>query len=426
MQAVDTVHRWLTGPDGRRWLLRALLVYAAAGFVVWIQRPGDFSGYLAVGDLVLSGRHIYLDPAAGMNTWPPFFSLLCVPLALLAAPTPYLARGCWLLLNFGCLLLVVRMIAKLVYRRDLSLRAESTGLSLAAPQLLVPLVLTDRYVSGNFDHLQINLVIFALALGGLYLHATGRDFAGGIVLGCGAAIKVMPVIFIPYLGYRRRWRAALYAALAWAVLTLSPVLVFGWSRFWDYAAAWRTSVAAGWGVGKMNQSVFAMWDRFIGHGMLPFATPGITQLPESRDPRVIAAALVSLGIVTILALWIFRGRTAPDGWASLSEWSAVFIVSALFGPVCWKAYLAILLLPNTLLFAAWRSSCLDAHARRVIGGVLLVSFILGGVLSPGYVGKTLAERSEMASLPTVATLVLLGGLLWIRARYPTARGAPEG
>src|SRR5262249_31626351 len=156
--------------------------------------------------------------------------------------------------NFGCLLLIFRLLARLVYRRDLSLRAESSGLSLAAPELLVPLVLTDRYVSGNFDHLQVNVVIFALAFGGLYLQATGRELAGGIALGCGAAIKVMPVIFIPYLGYRGRWRAAAYAAIAWVLFTLSPIVVFGWGRFCDYMVAWRDSVAAGWGVGRMNQS----------------------------------------------------------------------------------------------------------------------------------------------------------------------------
>jgi hypothetical protein len=58
MQAVDTVRHWLTGSGGRRWLLQALLGYAAIGFVVWIQRPGDFGGYLALGNVVLSGRPV--------------------------------------------------------------------------------------------------------------------------------------------------------------------------------------------------------------------------------------------------------------------------------------------------------------------------------------------------------------------------------
>src|SRR2546426_446897 len=139
----------------------------------------------------------------------------------------------------------------------------------------------------------------------------------------------MPVIFIPYLAYRGRWRAAGYTALAAAALSLSPALVFGWGRFWEYVTVWRGVIAAGWGVGKMNQSVYAMWDRFIGHGMVPLTVAGLNDVPESGAPLVTAAVIVSLTVITVLALWIFRGPTRPDSWAAVTEWGVVFIVSAL-------------------------------------------------------------------------------------------------
>ena len=408
--------QWLTAPAGRRWLLRALLAYALIGYCVWIQRAGDFSGYLFTGNLVLAGRHIYFDAPPGVNTWPPFFSLVCVPLALLARPTVYLARGFWLLLNMLLLLGTLRIIARLVYGRELSLRAESPGLSLAAPEMLVPLLLSDRFVSGNFDHLQINIVTFALALGGLYWQAKGRELVGGFALGCAIAIKVMPVLFIPYLGYRRRWRAAAATTLSAAALSLSPILVFGWARFWEYVVAWRAAVKTGWGVGKMNQAVFAMWDRLLGHGMLPFTVRGIPMVPASDAPAVAVAMLVSCAIVTGLALWLFRGTAHPDGWVSLAEWSVVFLVGALFAPVCWKAYLVVLLLPNTLLFAAWRSARLDDRIRRVAGRALACSVVLGALPSPGFVGTTLADMLEMSSAVTLSALVVLGASFWLRAK----------
>jgi len=411
-----TLWAWCAQPSGRRWLLRGLLAFALIGGLVWVRRAGDFAGYLLVGDLVLAGRDIYLDAPRGVNTWPPFFSLVCVPLALLATPSALVARAVWILLNDVALLLALRIIVRLVYRRDLSLRVESDGVSLAAPEVLVPLLLSYRYVTGNFDHLQINIVIFALALAGLYLQTTGRELVGSLALGAAAALKVMPVVFIPYLAYRRRYRTAALTAAVTAALSLSPILVFGWARFWHYVEAWRSVVSAGFGVGKMNQSVFAMWDRFIGHGMMPLATAAINIQPESGDPRVTAATLASLALVTLLALWIFRGAAALDGWATLSEWSVVFIVSAVFGPVCWKAYLIVLLLPYTLLYAAWRCAEVREHERRVIGRILVASFILGALPAPGLVGKRLAGALEMASAGTMAALVMLGGLLWFRAR----------
>jgi alpha-1,2-mannosyltransferase len=402
--------------------MRVLALLAVVLFFSWVRRPGDFAGYLLVGELVLEGRHIYADAPPGINTWPPFFALFCVPLALLATPGPALARALWLLLNFAALAFVFDLLGRLLYGRPLSLRPAPGRLTLAAPALLVPLVQSFRYVLSNFEHVQINVVVFALALGGLARQARGREWTGGGLLGLAASLKVMPVVFIPYLALRRRWRAAAGATLATAALSAGlPALAFGPARFWEYVGAWRQSVAAGWGVGKMNQSVHAMFDRALGHGLPPFAE-GTNVLPESGDPAVLGAVVLAAVAVAAVALAASRGPVAPGGRAALAEWSALFLAAALFAPVMWKAYLIVALLPNALLFAAWRSSGPDSRARRVLGAVLLSAFALGVLTTRSVVGTDLAWRFEMTSTVTWAALILLGGVLWLRAR--TARG-PE-
>ncbi len=90
-----------------------------------------------------------------------------------------------------------------------------------------------------------------------------------------------------------------------------------------------------------------------------------------------------------------------DASAPAAEWSVVFIVSALFAPVTWKAFLVVLLLPNALLFAAWRCSGLDPSTRRTARLGLLVASVIALLTS---------------SVLTIAALVLLGGSLWLRAR----------
>ncbi len=98
-------------------------------------------------------------------------------------------------------------------------------------------------------------------------------------------------------------------------------------------------------------------------------------------------------------------------------------MAALFGPVSWKAYLVVLLLPNTLLFAVWRSPGIDAALRRSAGAVLLASFLIGGLTAHGVVGRAIAERLEMTSVVTVGALVLLAGLLWLARRLPAGAAA---
>jgi hypothetical protein len=413
---LQTVRTWPSQPDGQRWILRGVALFFIIGFFSWVRRDGDFRGYLQVGRLVLAHQHIYLDAPTGLNTWPPLFSLLCVPLALLAKLTVYLARGVWLVLSFTCLLVSLRILARVVYGCELSLepdRGRGAGLSLARPEVLVPLLLTLRYIMASFEYMQIDMLLFALALAGLYLQARERPAAGGALLGLAAALKVMPILFIPYLAYRRRWCAAACAALAAATFSLSPILVFGWTRFWGYLGVWYGIVVHGWGSAQGNQSVFAMWDRFIGHGLAPLAVAGIPGLESSGDPRVVALTVASMLVVAAVAAWSFRGGTRT-GWEIVSEWSVVFIVSAIFGAVCWKHYLVVLLVPNTLLFALWRSRDAGPRTRRAAAVILFVTFVLGACSAPGMLGKALAGRLEMASVVTLAALVTLGGLLWLR------------
>ena len=405
--------------------IRRLLPWAAAAFVIggtisWIRRPGDFAGYLQVGDLVLAGRHIYADADPGINTWPPFFSLLCVPLALLARPTPYVARGVWLALNYALLWAVLVMLARLVLGARLQLRAHHDAVSLLSPEIWVPVVLCYRFILGNFDHLQINIVIFSCALAGLFWHARGHDVRGGLLLGLAAALKVMPVVFVPYLLYRRRYRVGIVAALATAGFSLSPILVYGWPRFVDYFYAWRQAIDVGWGVGKMNQSVYAMVDRYIGHGFTLLRAGAENFVSESGNPMVMVVTVVTLLIITAAALLLFRGRQGPDSPASMAEYSVVFIVSALFGPLAWKAYLVVLLCPCMLLVALLRQGALRDTDRRVTVAALTTYFVLAGLTTPGLLGKRVAGALEMLSVTTIGTLVLLCVLLWLRPRLRQA------
>lgn len=419
---VSPWREYLTSDSTQRWLLRVLLGYAVVGFVIWIQRAGDFAGYLAVGELVLSGRHLYVGPGTEPNTWPPFFSLLCVPLALLARPTPFLARGVWLVLNFLALWWALRQVAALIYGERL--RWSAQGFSLARPEMLVPFLLTYRFTSSNFDHLQVNILLFAPSLAGLMALREEKPFRAGIMLGLTASLKVMPIVFLPYLAWRKHWRAAWAMAVSVAVFSLSPAFVFGPARLWEYAFAWRAKVAAGWGVGKMNQSVWALWDRLLGHRMVPLSVPGVNDVPESGSALV--ALLVALTLLGLLAIAGRRWRGAPThDWQRAAEWSFVFACSALFSPVTWKAYLVVLLLPNTLLFAAWRRAPRGSSLGTLLGSTLLLA-ALTNVFSPGMIGRNWAGRLEMASVITWVALWTAGVVAWVWPQLASLTASSSG
>src|SRR5271169_2013041 len=122
----------------RRLVLSLLLVLAIALFFSYARRPGDFIGYSVTGNAVLSGVDIYKDTPPDLNNWPPFFSLLCVPLALMDHLSPHLARGIWIVLNYAVLLAILDMVSRLVYGRRLTLSGANATVSLASSAILVP------------------------------------------------------------------------------------------------------------------------------------------------------------------------------------------------------------------------------------------------------------------------------------------------
>jgi hypothetical protein len=400
----------------RRLVLTALFLAFVASFFVYARRSVDFAGYAAVGQAFWDGRDIYLDTPAGTNTWPPFFSLAAVPLGLLYRVSPYLDRVLWIALTWASIFWALDLIARLIYQKRLRWREDDSSLAITSPELLVPFALALPYLINNFELLQINMILFTLALWGLYLQAEGREAAGGIAIALAAAAKVMAIAFLPYLIYRKRWRAAAWMAAASVVFFLCPAIFLGWAKFWKDVALWPPALHDSWGSGNAHQSVYSMWDRILGYGYIPFVNPGTFLLPLSGARSAKVAWELTCVVAGVLALLACRGTPRPDSrWAQV-EWAAVFVAATILSPLTRKPYLVVLLLPYALLYAGWRSADLDARTRRILRDVMFVSFALSIPTLHDVIGRSLAIRLEMGSVVTFGSLIMLGGLLWYRSR----------
>ncbi len=422
--------------------LRIVLVILVAVFIASavrnIREEGDFRGYLEVGELVLQGGDIYRDSRPEVNTWPPFFAVVCVPFALLARVSVYLARGVWLAVNAALVWSMVRIAVALVYRRRLTLAGGAGAISIASLAVFAPLVLTSRFFLGNFDRLQINMFILFCCLAACLLLARGRAAAGGALIGFAAAVKVLPVFFFPYFLWKRWW-TALGAALATAVLcTLSPIVVFGPARFWSYLQRWLEIAGSSWPVRKGNQSVYAMVDRLYSHGAI-FWSPSAKRLRASDDPVVAAIVYGLLGLVIVVFVLTGR-RTAsrdvipasgtdaadPASPIAVVEYAIVLTLAVLFSPLAWKHYFVFLLLAYVALWHAAASPGLGYRLadtdRRRLAWMIGVSFVLTTLTVRGIVGKATSQTLETMSVVTLGALIVLAALLYLRARL-VARGA---
>jgi hypothetical protein len=289
-----------TGRPSTRWVavMSVLGVVSAAWLLsrVWHDTWGrtqlDFAVYVLGAHHLMDGRlyHVGLPyPPYLPFTYPPVAPLAFWPLAVLPRQVAQLV---WAAVNVASLYGVIA----------LSLRAmlpgmDRTRLLLWSVVLLGPSYLLDP-VRLTFYFGQVNLVLCLLLLADLTttLEFRGRTLPRGVLVGVAAAVKLVPLVFVPYLFVTRQARAA-WTALATFVACSLLATAFDPATSWAYWTKYATDAAR---VGNpsyiLNQSLQGTLDRLT-----------------HRDVSVVvvdaAGALVLVGGIA-LARWAWRDSSS--------------------------------------------------------------------------------------------------------------------
>ena len=182
----------------------ALSVMIATAVCVWLacSYQDDFHVYMAGAHGLFSGTLYSTSTRGDLFTYPPFAALVFVPLAWLPSTTA--AQVVWALLNEAALVALLTIAIRAV-RPDLRRRSRRLwALGLAAPALFLdPVLLAVRH--GQVDILITVLVLWDLA-GPRRLAAL--TVPQGVATGLAAAVKLTPLVFVPYLLLTRRGQAA--------------------------------------------------------------------------------------------------------------------------------------------------------------------------------------------------------------------------
>jgi hypothetical protein len=203
------------------WLAVDLTARTLFGSVPWPDSVVDFRLLYEYGRHVLD-KHQY---PAGYPYPPPAVAAHAATSALPYGP----AIALWLALTG---LAAVASYAALAGALGLHRRP---GLLVALPLAHVAVA---YYFQWDMRSLNCNLVVLAALLFGCAALAAGRDRAAGFWFATSVALKVFPVLVLPYLAWVGRWRALAWAAgfsAAWWVGV--PLLAFG-GGFADVYAGW--------------------------------------------------------------------------------------------------------------------------------------------------------------------------------------------
>lgn len=401
----------ITGAERVRILAVALVAVAlvCAGVLVYglvttrgvAGMLGDLEIYTGAINYALGGgdlySYAYVHPTVhGLGfTYPPFAALMLAPFALIDL---LWAKVIWTILTFAvmaaCLWVLVQGAAAKPYGRASVAGGGAARLAWVAG-LAVPVMFSYPFLHDLIVG-QVSLFVIALAL---FDHLLPRRWQG-VLVGLAGAIKLTPLVFLPYYLITRQWRAAAvcggtFAAvtgLTFAVLP-GPSLAYWTDKLWQTGRVGRTD-------STVNKSLLGLLSR---------------QLPDGLPVTLVWLALAAA--VAALAYWR-AARHLRDGDA-LAATLAVGALSVAVSPISWPHHQLWL-----VLAAAWYL-LLRGRLPLALGVVLF------GVFSSypwfddypaGSVGTLLGIGVE---LPALAVLIVLGfGLLPVR-RDLLGRAAAE-
>lgn len=270
----------------------------------------DFSVYLAAAQSLRFDPHanIYSEPAivaaattyGGCPMWglpylyQPLLALLLEPLAAIpCASAWYVWQGLNLALWAACIVALARYASRV-----------GPWLALVVAALMVAfLPVLQGLLIG-----QIHVIILAICLGGAALVRHKHPYLAGALLGFGAVIKYFPAVLVLYYLLRGKWRVALGAAVAVAVLSGAELLVVGPHTLMlslvgvHYAATQEAS--EGGAIGSLALAVLA--------GVAFVAATLWTTWRRTGDDEIGAAwAIASILVLSPLVQWPYLAWLLP-------------------------------------------------------------------------------------------------------------------
>jgi hypothetical protein len=282
-------------------------------------------------------------------------------------------------------------------------------------------VLSLKFILAVMENQAYDAVALVFILLGLLGLISGRPLLGGASLAAAAALKLTPVIFLPYLLFKRRFASAGVFVAVFVLLSLLPDLFLP-PKTQSHIIVWlRDIVLAPLDVkpsfdlpfwvtdSPMNQSFRAAIIRFFtgAHEQQPFEM--VFAIMQSKS---FAIALGSVMVLYILVVGCVMLKSRRHDELIAVDGGLLIISALLLSPVSSQSHFLGLALPYALLAAALIK---NAPARLFNSAMLLVSFVLTTATSNDSVGRSFTGWALWNSLPMYGTLILvapLAVLIW--------------
>lgn len=382
--------------------LYVVLVIVMLGFFRNTYRKGmnDFRVVHRAATRVLHQENLYdFDDGHYLYKYSPSFAVLVAPLGLFPLSV---AKLIWMLGMCICLFFIMRWSKKMIMGDK----------SPPAYLYLFTLLFTSRFWVREMWLGQTDLLMLVFIF--LFISCTdrGRGLLAGFFLALAVIIKPTPLIFVPYLLYKRKVKPVVSLAVASIALTFLPSFVYGISGNLGLLSGWKTVMSVSSPpllASDVNQSLFGFFYRFLTS--TPFHVNILNLSYTVVNVMIYASAL---GLFLFLLLLNRRSESVRNGLVNRKEcieYSLLLIFMTLFSPLGWfQNYCSSVLAFMLLIYYVLKTRFED----RFVSVLLVVSFVLVDLINFETVGRRINELSLYLSLITFGIFLVIISLSRLR------------
>lgn len=367
--------------DYLRIALYVVLVIVMFGFFRNTLRKGmnDFRVVHRAATRVLHQENLYnFDDGHYLYKYSPSFAILVAPIGLFPFP---IAKVLWVLGMCICLFFIMRWSKRMIMGDK----------SPPAYLYLLTLLFASKFWVREIWLGQTDLLMLLFIF--LFISCTrrGREASAGIFLALAVIIKPTPLIFVPYLLYKKKFNIIGYLAAASLALIFIPSFVYGVSGNLHLLSGWRTVMSVSSPpllASDVNQSLFGFFYRFLT------STPFHVNVLNLGYTVVNALIYATASGLFLLLLFLNRkSRLVENGLVShreCIEYALLLIFMTLFSPLGWfQNYCSSILAYMLLTYYVLKTRFQD----RFVSVLLVLSFVLVDLINFETMGRRINDFS---------------------------------
>lgn len=368
---------------------------------------GDFDVYLDAGQKIQNGQNIYQPPFfKGLQYYyGPVFALIIAPFS----PLPfYIPEFLWVLFICYC-----------VYRIFILCAGYFPEFKTAKEKfiwLALTFVFTYRFIIDDVNMIQVTSFLLWATLEAFNLFEKKKFVLGGALLALAITIKLLPLLFLPYLLYRGKWKELCSTLFFIVVFIIAPALFLGIEFNTFLLNEW-------WKIINPSNKEHVLEGKLGVQSLSALIPVYLTEVKGQIDVKqnfldlniqtvnfILNAVRIAIILITLLFLKSMPFKAATSKLNFFWETAYIFMVTPLLFPHQQK-YAFLYLIPMLMyiiyfFIMIWKTNNIKQY--KVVGVLFaFILIILSPIIGRDIIGSTLFDLLQHFRVLTIMVIVLI-------------------